>query len=316
MDPPLSLDVLDAASVAVARAAVRRCGAEAGLPLDRTEAACIVVSELAMNQLVHAGGGRLGVRARDGRVELQARDRGPGLRDPGHALRASPRLSLGAGLAAVHRLASELLLDSREGEGLTVEARVGPQAGGPRVAILARPCPGERESGDDALVSWVGDTTRLLVVDGVGHGPPAREAARRLVEVIREQGLAPAAACLEAGHRALRGTRGAVATLLTLVGGELELLGVGNVAARVVGPGRRLQLDPVPGVLGAGAFPLRRLRSRRHRLEPGEALVLATDGLRLDGLRGDGEALQLAAAALGQGWRGHDDGLVLVCRPG
>src|SRR5690606_27727635 len=62
-------------------------------------------------------------------------------------------------------------------------------------AQLVRPARGEQVAGDAALVRELGPSTLLAVIDGLGHGPPAAEAAARAVEVLETMtpGLDPAA---------------------------------------------------------------------------------------------------------------------------
>ena len=47
----------------------------------------------------------------------------------------------------------------------------------PNVAHLSQPKPGEKANGDAVLVRRDGDALMLAVVDGLGHGPIAAEAA-------------------------------------------------------------------------------------------------------------------------------------------
>jgi anti-sigma regulatory factor (Ser/Thr protein kinase) len=197
--------VVDEAAVAVARERVRAVGAGAGLSHELVETTALIASELLMNQLRHAAGGRFAVRVleRDDGVaaglEVIAADRGPGLSDPAAALAgrktragagaesgaaAAAGGSLGAGVAAVFRLADEVDVDVRVGEGTCFRART--LVTSPRqraeVAIYGTACPGERVAGDDAaFVRTPGGVLLIAVADGLGHGPEARRAAAQAV---------------------------------------------------------------------------------------------------------------------------------------
>src|SRR5438093_130152 len=84
---------------------------------------------------------------------------------------------------AALRRSGEVDFDVRIDEGTCVAARVF-AAPVPRseVAVIGRPCSGETTSGDDAgFVRGDGGALLLFAVDGLGHGPPAREAAARAV---------------------------------------------------------------------------------------------------------------------------------------
>ena len=78
----------------------------------------------------------------------------------------------------------------------------------------------------------------VLVVDGLGHGPQAAEAAREAVAGFREHGLArPAERILRAAHDALRKTRGAamaVASRSTATAARCRFAGVGNIAGVIL----------------------------------------------------------------------------------
>lgn len=121
----------------------------------------------------------------------------------------------------------------------------------------------------------------LAVVDGLGHGPLAAEAATR---ALRALGEVPAelepAAIVQVCDRALRGSRGAALTLV-IVGARrsdgfpVAAVGVGNVALRARGVAS-LAFVPTPGVVGS----LRRApRTATALARPGARIVLASDGI-------------------------------------
>lgn len=177
----------------VVRASVRAVGGEVGLAQEATEVVAAAATELVRNQLVHARDGRFGVRAIERRgvpgLELIAADRGPGLAEPGRAFDAMISTSggLGSGLASVRRFMDELDVDVRLGEGTCIWARkfAGQVAYRSEVAILGRPCEGERESGDDAAFLRQADALTIGVIDGLGHGILAREVAAPACSVLR-----------------------------------------------------------------------------------------------------------------------------------
>jgi anti-sigma regulatory factor (Ser/Thr protein kinase) len=328
--PPDAIRVIDEASVSVVREAVRACAAQAGLNRDRAESLVNAASELAHNQLAHAHAGEVVVRpvSRSGTagVEVLASDLGQGIADPTAALRgegrsAGPgRRGLGVGLSAAYRLADEIDFDVRWGEGTVVAARKY-AAPIPRreVAIVGRPCAGERVIGDDAL--WLRDDLGLLcaVVDGLGHGPPAKTAA---VEAMATVGRSPARAAvdlLDACGAALGGTRGAVMSVVRVdeVARDLVHAGVGNVTSHLYQGKSTERFLASPGVLGAPG-PRARVQERRVPLDARNLLVMFTDGLssRLDAA-GDPYLLRepplvIAHRLLLAHGREHDDALVLV----
>lgn len=142
--------------------------------------------------------------------------------------------------------------------------------------IHGRPRVGEVDSGDAGSVHVVGDVTWVLLVDALGHGPAAAEAAGLAVD---ELGLIPAELSVEAAllrlHERLRGSRGAAATLLRFAAGNLSFGGVGNVGLRTLA-GPSVPFIPTSGIIGSG-----RLDPRGGELElAGDGrLLMYTDGI-------------------------------------
>ncbi|MBN1208756.1 MAG: SpoIIE family protein phosphatase [Myxococcaceae bacterium] len=321
---------LDEGSVSEARERVRAVGRAQGLPEPEVERMAIVASELARNQLAHAHGGAVAVlpvmrRGVPG-VEVIAADKGPGIADPTTALsgQVSTTGSLGAGLSSVVRQADEVDFDVRWGEGTCVRARkyATPPPYRSEVGLLGRPYPGERLSGDHALWIWSEEALVAGVVDGLGHGPEAREAADRAMELMRERPhLAPEQmmAHCDAG---LRGTRGAALSVVRLErrSGALSQACVGNVATLVCRPGQVDAMSCSPGALG---IPRQWTRAARGEswLRPGELLVMHTDGLSTRTTVEDAVLLRrhplvVAHHLMGRFSKNHDDALVLVVRAG
>lgn len=178
-------------------------------------------------------------------------------------------------------------------------------------AARSRPCEGETANGDLALVLEDGVREAFVVVDALGHGPRAEEAAVAAAAALRAADLAGGVeAVFDAVHRALRGGRGAAMTLVLREGPRLRAGGVGNVGMRLVPPGS-LSLVPTDGVLGAR---LRRLRVAEGVVTDGR-LVLHSDGIshRFDPAIVVEGTLEDACARLmvGHGAR-HDDATVLI----
>src|SRR4051812_27934099 len=103
------------------------------------------------------------------------------------------------------------------------------------IAVATRTYPGETVSGDAWTVEWSGPVWRLALVDGLGHGPLAAEAAQAALACLRARPDLDPMAALAACHGALRGTRGAALSIATVdtARQRLTFVGVGNVEARV-----------------------------------------------------------------------------------
>lgn len=274
------------------RRAVARLARGRSIPPGHAE---LAATELATNIVKHAPpGGYVLYRPVDDGIELIAVDHGPGLRRlggwrswaaPGDEEAPPPRGrdGLGAGLAAVERLASAFDLYSRRGEGAVVLARLGAgephRAGSFRWGGVNVPLDGEGDSGDGWAVA-VDGCLAALVVDGLGHGADAHAAARAAVAAFGER-PADLAGFVGRAHRAMRGTRGGVAGVCTIDqrADELTFVGVGNVAGRVLLDGASQSLVSREGTMGTQA-PAPRFQPMRYRWGPGATLVLASDGLR------------------------------------
>lgn len=151
----------------------------------------------------------------------------------------------------------------------------------------------------------------FVVIDALGHGPRAEQAAEQAAAALRGASLAAGLEALfTAVHQALRGSRGAAMTIVLREGSRLRAAGVGNVALRFVPPGA-LSLVPTEGVLGAR---LRTLRVAEGSAASGR-LILHSDGIshRFDAARVTVGSLEEACERLiaDHGVR-HDDATVLI----
>jgi anti-sigma regulatory factor (Ser/Thr protein kinase) len=283
------IPAIDGASVALVRERVRAEAARVGLAAVPAAALVNVASELAHNQVAHARGGRILVReARRGEqrgLEIVAADSGPGIADVARALegRPSERGSLGVGLAAVFELADEVDVDVRIHEGTCVWARkfegTAPERR-PRIGIYGRPFPHEMYSGDDASFVRQDDRLVLGVVDGLGHGEPARQASVLAARLLLSQPDTSPGSLLSACDRRLAGTRGAVMTAAVVdTGGKATVAGVGNVGARIYGPGHVWRFGGSSFFLGS-ATGAGRVTVEEERIERRDVLVLFSDGIR------------------------------------
>lgn len=325
-----TIPILDDASISVAREYVRKLGGEYGLPREVIESIAVAASELARNHLLHARGGRFaarpiercGVRG----LELIAADRGPGLSDPTGALDGtiSTGGGLGSGLAGVQRFMDELDFDIRLDEGTCIWARkfAAPVPYGSQVAILGRPCEGERESGDDAAFVRHDDSLTIGVVDGLGHGILARDVAAPAAALLRSRAELSPVEILRAVDEALSGARGAVMAVARVdrMLAQFEHAGVGDVRTHLYRPRECHRFSQVPGVLGAAEQRGRKWVIEREPMQNHDVIVMFSDGLttRVD-ISGELQLLRrhpivIAAHLLEKFGRSNDDALVLVTR--
>jgi anti-sigma regulatory factor (Ser/Thr protein kinase) len=324
-----ALPVLEASQVGEARRIVAAMGDRLGLDETRMGRLAILATEAAGNLVKHGGGGELVVRTigpidRPG-LEMIALDRGPGIADVARSLRDGYSTSgtPGTGLGAIRRLSDEFDLYSTPGRGTAVLSRLYGGGGAPmqprlQEGVVCLPLPREEVSGDAWAIEPRPAGARVAVVDGLGHGPDAHQAAlRALAALSGERGTA--AQAVETCHHALRSTRGAAVAVaeVDVAGRAVRFAGVGNVTGAVIADGRRHNMVSVNGTAGQGTV---RLREFAYVWEPGAVLVMASDGLGTRWSLADYPGLVARHPALVAGvlyrdhGRGRDDVTVVVVR--
>ena len=180
---------------------------------------------------------------------------------------------------------------------------------------------GEGRSGDVAVFAASERGGLVAVIDGLGHGDPAADAAEAAAKVLEANVELPAQELLERCHEALRRTRGAVMTLawFDLEARTMGWTGVGNVEARFVRAGDRGDARHASPVVlgGVVGYNLPQVRMGSIPLEPGDAVALATDGVAADfsqSLESGISAQELAERVLARHGKGNDDALAVVVR--
>jgi anti-sigma regulatory factor (Ser/Thr protein kinase) len=285
--------VTERSQVVAARLVARHFAEQAGLPLEDAHRAGLVATELATNLVKHTtGGGEILVRAavEPGSifVELVAIDRAPGMANvaraltDGHSSAGSP----GTGLGAVRRLSSVFDVYSMPGQGTIVFSRVAaarPTAAAAlpasmRLGAIVVPKAGEQVSGDGWLAQPHADAVLIAIVDGLGHGAGAREAAAAALDIVAARKTAECAATLQRIHDGIRHTRGAAGAVLYLRRGAatFTFAGVGNISAVVATGSAQQHVLSSNGTLGHQATTF---REYHYPWAPDATLVAHTDGL-------------------------------------
>ena len=185
-------------------------------------------------------------------------------------------------------------------------------------AAAGNPCPGETSSGDGHLVARRPLRTLIAVMDGLGHGPEAHKAATTATAAITEIPDASLPSLFEHCHEALRRTRGVVMTIASIAAdGAMEWMGVGNVGGMVVRSAPPYPHESVVARAGIVGYRLPSLYQGGARLDAGDLLVMATDGIRNDFVSSLDPALPphiIASQILEGHSRDYDDALVVVTR--
>jgi hypothetical protein len=187
-------------------------------------------------------------------------------------------------------------------------------------SVATRPLAGESESGDDAVVALVPDGALVAAVDGLGHGPAAARATAQATELLERHAHEPLVSLVERCHQALMTTRGVAMSVarFRVSDDTMTWVGVGNVAGRLIRQRNgHHSNEELVALGGAAGFRVQPLRARTVRVQHGDALVFATDGIDssfADALDAVDTAELTASEILRRYSKPTDDALVIVAR--
>lgn len=311
----------DPSQVALARRTAGELALAAGLDQQRCSAVNIVTVELANNLLQHAGSGQLLFQfvQTTGSFDIMAVDHGPGMAnverclEDGYSTRSTP----GLGLGAVRRFALSFSAYSTPNRTTVVAARMAEGKPQPECSVVCTAIHGEILSGDSWSVS--DDGRSFCLVDGLGHGVLAADAAKVAIDIFnKHQEISPAAA-LERMHAAMKATRGAAGAVVQINpdAGTLDFAGIGNISCVLLSNGRSQSLVSHNGTLG---HQLRRVQQFSYRYNPRDLLLMHSDGLTTQPKQGIPPGLVsqppnvIAPFLFSEQLRGRDDATLLVNR--
>ncbi len=144
------------------------------------------------------------------------------------------------------------------------------------------PMPGQTSSGDRGIVLEFPGGALVAVIDGLGHGVEAEQAAIAAERVLVASPGAPVEDLVTRCHHELRGTRGAVLSVASFDAqhDRMSWLGVGNVEGLLVRGDRETTTEAVAMRGGTLGYNLPRLTPRTLAVKAGDTLVFASDGIR------------------------------------
>lgn len=189
-----------------------------------------------------------------------------------------------------------------------------------KFGIAHRPKSGHNISGDAYLIKERKEAILVCLVDGLGSGEAAAEAAQVAIHCVEMNSTLPLSDILAKCHQALKGTRGAVMALLRVGFTEstMAFVGVGNIGIHVRST---VPIKPISrnGIVG---YRLPRLQEFTYPYTPGDLFVLHTDGIssRFISLDDDlwteeAQDVQTLAEAIAENFgKENDDVTVLVAR--
>jgi anti-sigma regulatory factor (Ser/Thr protein kinase) len=229
---------------------IHRIATEAGLSAARTNELDLIVAEMTSNLFKYSDDGEilLGVFNKGGSpyIELISIDNGPGMINPTRMMQdgVSTSNTLGHGLGSMKRLSDTFELYSQIGWGTIVLSRVynEPEMFKPQNKVVMRPIvvskPGETTSGDGFVYKKTDKYIKMMLADGLGHGPEANKAINEAAAAFKVFPDYSPTETIRFIHTSIKKTRGAVISIIGYDFDQKEWasVGVGNIAVRMMGP--------------------------------------------------------------------------------
>jgi anti-sigma regulatory factor (Ser/Thr protein kinase) len=325
-----TLVVTEVSQVGQARRAAVRLAVASKLSEEAQGKVAVIATELASNLARYGRDGRFFVQSvtwpEESFVQMLAVDSGPGIADLQRSMQdgVSTGGTPGTGLGAVRRMSDDFDIYSTVGQGTLVLSRVsgsGSKQPQPsyRWAAISTPAPWETVCGDAWRIVEKSGDLGVMVVDGLGHGLLAAEAANRAAELFdAEAGPSQPAGFCDRAHQALAGSRGAaLAVAHVSTAGRVRYAGVGNIAGAIVGDNGSRGLPSQNGTVG---LQIRRVQEFDYELPERGVLVMHSDGLTsrwsLDAYQGlaSRHPALIAGVLYRDCLRGRDDATIVVVK--
>jgi anti-sigma regulatory factor (Ser/Thr protein kinase) len=327
VEPDVVIAVQEKTHVALARRVALGAAKRAGLRESDVGSVGVVVTEAATNVLKHAGGGEIVIRIprdSDSTVEILALDQGKGIANlaqssqDGYSTAGSP----GTGLGAIYRLSGHHDIYSARDQGTVLLAQIGlssPITPTFVTGAICAPAPTEEVSGDAWMIQSSGDCCRVLVADGLGHGPEAAKASQAAMRAAEANSSASLLDFISIAHSRLRPTRGAALAIaeIRLREGRVAFSGAGNISGVIISDSQIRGMVSMNGTVG------QEIRSPQEFFYPWTAdslLILHSDGIKshwsLDRYPGlfNRHPTIIASVLFRDFRRGRDDATVVVVR--
>lgn len=134
------------------------------------------------------------------------------------------------------------------------------------------------ECGDTGIIKVHGNQCFMALVDALGHGKEAHNAAVLAENYLLDHVDQDLVAIMQGLHAHLEGSRGAVAAVcrLQLDSGTLRYSGMGNISLKRYGT-RPKRLVTKDGILG---YKISSPTDNRIDLFPGDIFIMTSDGIR------------------------------------
>lgn len=322
------LDMTESSQLGEARRQIIKMATESGMSEANRARLDLVSMELGTNLVKHTpNGGKLIVQslrnADSVGIEIFSIDTGRGMNiEKALTDGYSSTGTMGTGLGAIKRNSDSFNIYSESGAGSVVHLQIW---NSPKVACdykkqaaFTVPKPGELLSGDKWSILEFENTTNCLLIDGLGHGYEACEAATLAVKRFKELAGKPPAVVLKGIHQSLKGSRGAVGALAQIdhEHAKVHFCGLGNISAIIERENDHKHLTSLNGTLG---YEARKFMEFTEKWTGASTLVMHSDGLSSKTFEDlyaiCKESPSIAAARLYQKYsKGNDDSTILICK--
>jgi len=230
---------------------------QAGFNVQKLGEIDIVVAELTSNLHKYAKDGEIlvsfGTDHHGDYIELITIDNGPGMAEPAKMMQDgySTGTTMGHGFGSIKRMSDAFDLYSIKGWGTIVLSRIyqqepkKPQPGRFHIEVKALVVAktGQHTSGDGFYQQPDKRYLKLLVADGLGHGPEANAAVNAAVNSFQTINSESPVDILRHLHADIRKTRGMVGmvAILDLEDRKLQIAGIGNISAKFFSPAGQIK---------------------------------------------------------------------------
>lgn len=272
---------------------IHRIAQETGLNAVRLNELDLIVAEITSNLYKYSDDGEIlmGVFENGGSpyIEIISIDNGPGMMNPARMMQdgISTSKTLGHGLGSIKRLSDDFDLYSQTGWGTVLLSRIyhdAKKAKALSAELILSPIvvskPGETKSGDGFTFKKTDKYLKIMLADGLGHGPEANKAVNEAAEAFKVFPDYSPTDTLRFLHQSIKKTRGAVINIICYEYSTKlwTTAGVGNISVRLLGPTTLRNHLCYNGIVGHNMPGT--MSDLQFRAEEYNQVMLCTDGIK------------------------------------